>query len=473
MIYYNKNGVDKTIDYKLEVLGQEFTTLDYMDIVESKSEKIDIKDCRATVSGITVKLHNDDEFVSRWLMPVLDGLKDKKASIYYRVNGGVWTILRVGIVSAVNSDSYNTYYQIEIEDIKRKIEDITLFANELQTGDYISSGLPSALDYNFILENVVIDSKTVKRLRYEGHPIDFAIDIFKCIFGDTEYLNYIDLTTFDKNLFDDTLEFQFLFYEALEDVSSYLVRQVYEAMNVYQAVNSEGKLYLIKRKQPVADDFFLPQNIIINEEDIVKVNENKPNYENIVNYILVYYDYDFYNKEYAKAKLFIDDESVLNYGLQPSSPKKIYFQGLNLLSSLQQDNFIDSFKNNFFEKFADQKQSLSIDVFIDREFEVGEYYILEHSKLINWEHNENSVPGERGITANVVKFDNYGVMIDNSLSYGNKWADYIGAEENNSIGFLEGEQLVKVDRVMHLAFFQDLLERIRYNKAYLEAQDRW
>lgn len=461
-----KNNVITNIHYYLKIdtetekwfstcIDETKGTIGLMNVPGKLSQEVNAQDSRATIGKIKIRINNKNCQVSKFVYENLEkeykNLFEAKAEIYVKENENELVLLYTAFISGINPDVFETYFDIELKDIKEKFKK-SLFEKKL--ADYaFSENLPEPTDFNFLYDN------TNKKLTYEGHPIDFTLDIIKCLFGNEDYINYIVPESFDKSLYNPDLNFYFEFKEPLEKPLEFLEKQVFQALNVYHAVMSDGRLKLIKQKQPSKDDFENYEDTILSENDIISVDSNKINLDNIVNHCYIKSNYNFTEDDFLEADYYVSPSSYRKYGLKPDKAKSLEFKGLNNMEDTEKRTFLQSIGNKYFDRYAHNKKEIQLSVFFSKNsFEIGNYIILEHSKLVNWEQNEENIAGDRGITANDARGEAYAKIMPSGSVYGSEWADYLGEENNDYIGYLNSKQVTDVDRVINADLFESIIK---------------
>ena len=483
-----------------------------LQLPKSLIQSIDVQNCTLSTKSINVTLLNGQgdatstvsEILYESLNESIDNIYMKDAYLFEVVDGVSEVIFKGFTRNVTEKDPYGVEFTVELVDLQEKLRESIWF-------DYLSNdftptkSLPAEFDqetrneykgksytaYNttemialsgielndtcYVTSNAEYykntgnyngdigywqkteEPESLKCITFEGKPVDFAKGLFKFIFGDPGYLDFIVEADFLQANYDVSkdVNLYFEFFDELENPIDFLSENIFRLLNAYPTITKSGKLALINQKQPTETEIEL-NSITIDDSNIIKISSNKNNFNEIVNQVLFSYKYNWRKEQFLRKEYFLDEDSYSKYSrLLPKKPKILEVIGDSLLNSSERENLILGIKNELFNRYNFYTKTFKMTVFKSKDnIEVGSYVVLESDKLIDW---KGSTEGLRGIAGGTTGEN----LIINS---GDNWGDYIGSDTDSDIGEVDGYQVIKVDREVKTQFFNEDNKELRYQQ---------
>ena len=474
-----------------------------MSLPSSTTKEINVKECTLSNDSINIELLNKDleqtTMLYNSINSEIDNIYKKEASLYISLDGILTKEFSGFITGFPTIDIWETKISITIDNT-REILSSSLFEDQLSSNNAIKSNLNDAFNvevrnkdrglvYNVNTINdmlnlsnisekdtcfVVNENKYYKNdtgfnesiedwkkkkevdiqkiIVFGNNPnknklTDLALALFSQSFNnDTTILNkYVDTDSFDFNNYDITKSFPVYFewYEKIDNTFDFVQEEIFKYLNAYPIIDNNGKLKLIKQKQPDVSEGVS----IINEYNIIDVVSNENDFSNLINNVSIKNDYSFRDEDFKSEPKNYQGETVNKYGKSPKKPYEYEVKFDANMSLIEKNSFYQTMANYLFERYSDRLKVLSFDLFFSLNvINEGDYIKLDHDLLIDWEEGDNT--GLRGINLTAESFD---MLINNK----EQWGNYIGNYYDNLIGFLNGYKVIKVDRNVNTTFFNN------------------
>lgn len=336
-------------------------------------------------------------------------------------NGRLKLVYR-GLIRSISNDEFESEYEIEVADFQNRLKssifdrefskystesilDINNYrlpykmVNGRRIGFYIEERNEGETDENgnIILTRVIF---------FNGHVIDMVEMIFQIVFSTpvlevrlpylsnkwTDFVDMISLNSIRETLNRAVYNFYFEFREPIDDPYEFLIENIYKPCAIFPFVNTEGKLGLKLHKQPTIGT----EEITLSEENIISIGGKTITDENIVNNMIVKYDYDF-KEDKGKTKRYFSSSTSFNKFkmLIPDSPEEYEIKGINKLSLTDKATFSATLADSIFSRYGLPGIELEIVVPLEvaAEYKVGDYLFITHKTLIAWEGEKQGTPG--------------------------------------------------------------------------------
>lgn len=375
---------------------QMYQTKGLMELPSEISNRIDPLKSTIDISQTSIQVLNENQDISTWLYSKLNSITDNiigaKAQIILLIDT-VEVVLYTGIIESISNDPFETYFVFRIKDIQDKLKR-TLFSSYFTEGfNYKDSFIPSftgwGRGYNLLDE-------TLTYINFRGHSINFIKGIFVYILGD-DYLDYLDVNFYDitDSYFTDE-ELYFEFTEKLENPIDFIQKNVLRAINVFPYINNEGKFSGVKYTQPNEGDITDIESITIDENCIINVLSVENSFKYLVNNIVINSNFDYNNgKEFKRTDYYLSSESYDKFESVPFKPLEFNLKGVSSDYFTDIQAYLDSFKNNIFDRFDNYIKIIKLKVFFSkRVFNIGDIVMLTHNNIIDWDLGK---AGQRGL----------------------------------------------------------------------------
>lgn len=504
---YNGNITSKTRNYFVKIyfdtynvyiLDSDYDAGSAGDVVfksslenlpSSFSQELDIYNSNSTISDVSFEVKNykvdendiDTEytfskFIYQNLFSKTETMINRKCEVVLYENLTTETIIFTGKIKNFSCDSWETYYTIEIQDIKRELKnivfqktslglqtfDITTLVSDIPivvlpvtpaTGEMIKIGRKKSENQNAVGTITGIfgydethddaeftawgDVEKWYVLIFDGTPAAL-LDIIELNFG-YNIGDLIDATS--KNaVMNDTknqkiTSLHWEFKEPLEDAWEFIQNEILRVMNCYAYIGeTDGKIYLRIQKQPLLTDIIET----FDDSNVIDVTENTNDIDNLVNNVMIscehnseennflYTVWEFDDNEISQSNT---DTSIEVFGLKPESPETIELKGLNskaVFTSGSYKTYASDIASYLFNRLSNCFKYIKLEVFFDvgKPLKVGDFVFLELSKFVSWRYTRI---GKRGLESNTD--DDYAKIDLNS------WADYVTTYESNTCLF--------------------------------------
>ncbi|MCF0171582.1 hypothetical protein [Fusobacterium varium] len=424
-----KTGIDATPLYlstKEGIIIDNMLCKPYMSTPSGAATSITPKNSQCSVSSITFKVTNINYEISKWLYRRLNSnftmTYGEMVDVFALCENGRLKLVYRGLIRSISNDEFESEYEIEVADFQNRLKssifdrefskystesilDINNYrlpykmVNGRRIGFYIEERNEGETDENgnIILTRVIF---------FNGHVIDMVEMIFQIIFSTpvlevrlpylsnkwTDFVDIISLNSIRETLNRAVYNFYFEFREPIDDPYEFLIENIYKPCAIFPFVNTEGKLGLKLHKQPTIGT----EEITLSEENIISIGGKTITDENIVNNMIVKYDYDF-KEDKGKTKRYFSSSTSFNKFkmLIPDSPEEYEIKGINKLSLTDKATFSATLADSIFSRYGLPGIELEIVVPLEvaAEYKVGDYLFITHKTLIAWEGEKQGTPG--------------------------------------------------------------------------------
>ncbi|EHO85157.1 hypothetical protein [Fusobacterium ulcerans] len=424
-----KTGIDATPLYlstKEGIIIDNVLCKPYMSTPSGAATSITPKNSQCSVSSITFKVTNINYEISKWLYRRLNSnftmTYGEMVDVFALCENGRLKLVYRGLIRSISNDEFESEYEIEVADFQNRLKssifdrefskystesilDINNYrlpykmVNGRRIGFYIEERNEGETDENgnIILTRVIF---------FNGHVIDMVEMIFQIIFSTpvlevrlpylsnkwTDFVDIISLNSIRETLNRAVYNFYFEFREPIDDPYEFLIENIYKPCAIFPFVNTEGKLGLKLHKQPTIGT----EEITLSEENIISIGGKTITDENIVNNMIVKYDYDF-KEDKGKTKRYFSSSTSFNKFkmLIPDSPEEYEIKGINKLSLTDKATFSATLADSIFSRYGLPGIELEIVVPLEvaAEYKVGDYLFITHKTLIAWEGEKQGTPG--------------------------------------------------------------------------------
>ena len=424
-----KTGIDATPLYlstKEGIIIDNMLCKPYMSTPSGAATSITPKNSQCSVSSITFKVTNINYEISKWLYRRLNSnftmTYGEMVDVFALCENGRLKLVYRGLIRSISNDEFESEYEIEVADFQNRLKssifdrefskystesilDINNYrlpykmVNGRRIGFYIAARNEGETDENgnIILTRVIF---------FNGHVIDMVEMIFQIIFSTpvlevrlpylsnkwTDFVDIISLNSIRETLNRAVYNFYFEFREPIDDPYEFLIENIYKPCAIFPFVNTEGKLGLKLHKQPTIGT----EEITLSEENIISIGGKTLTDENIVNNMIVKYDYDF-KEDKGKTKRYFSSSTSFNKFkmLIPDSPEEYEIKGINKLSLTDKATFSATLADSIFSRYGLPGIELEIVVPLEvaAEYKVGDYLFITHKTLIAWEGEKQGTPG--------------------------------------------------------------------------------
>lgn len=458
-----KTGIDATPLYlstKEGIIIDNVLCKPYMSTPSGAATSITPKNSQCSVSSITFKVTNINYEISKWLYKRLNSnftmTYGEMVDVFALCENGRLKLVYRGLIRSISNDEFESEYEIEVADFQNRLKssifdrefskystesilDINNYrlpykmVNGRRIGFYIEERNEGETDENgnIILTRVIF---------FNGHVIDMVEMIFQIVFSTpvlevrlpylsnkwTDFVDMISLNSIRETLNRAVYNFYFEFREPIDDPYEFLIENIYKPCAIFPFVNTEGKLGLKLHKQPTIGT----EEITLSEENIISIGGKTITDENIVNNMIVKYDYDF-KEDKGKTKRYFSSSTSFNKFkmLIPDSPEEYEIKGINKLSLTDKATFSATLADSIFSRYGLPGIELEIVVPLEvaAEYKVGDYLFITHKTLIAWE-------GEKQGTSGIGKeYISDGDMYNGIAHFGvgHEWGGFI---EDNTLG---------------------------------------
>ena len=458
-----KTGIDATPLYlstKEGIIIDNMLCKPYMSTPSGAATSITPKNSQCSVSSITFKVTNINYEISKWFYRRLNSnftmTYGEMVDVFALCENGRLKLVYRGLIRSISNDEFESEYEIEVADFQNRLKssifdrefskystesilDINNYrlpykvVNGRRIGFYIEERNEGETDENgnIILTRVIF---------FNGHVIDMVEMIFQIIFSTpvlevrlpylsnkwTDFVDIISLNSIRETLNRAVYNFYFEFREPIDDPYEFLIENIYKPCAIFPFVNTEGKLGLKLHKQPTIGT----EEITLSEENIISVGGKTITDENIVNNMIVKYDYDF-KEDKGKTKRYFSSSTSFNKFkmLIPDSPEEYEIKGINKLSLTDKATFSATLADSIFSRYGLPGIELEIVVPLEvaAEYKVGDYLFITHKTLIAWEGEKQGTPGIG--KEYISDGDMYNVIAH--FGVGHEWGGFI---EDNTLG---------------------------------------
>lgn len=424
-----KTGIDATPLYlstKEGIIIDNVLCKPYMSTPSGAATSITPKNSQCSVSSITFKVTNINYEISKWLYRRLNSnftmTYGEMVDVFALCENGRLKLVYRGLIRSISNDEFESEYEIEVADFQNRLKssifdrefskystesilDINNYrlpykmVNGRRIGFYIEERNEGETDENgnIILTRVIF---------FNGHVIDMVEMIFQIVFSTpvlevrlpylsnkwTDFVDIISLNSIRETLNRAVYNFYFEFREPIDDPYEFLIENIYKPCAIFPFVNTEGKLGLKLHKQPTIGT----EEITLSEENIISIGGKTITDENIVNNMIVKYDYDF-KEDKGKTKRYFSSSTSFNKFkmLIPDSPEEYEIKGINKLSLTDKATFSATLADSIFSRYGLPGIELEIVVPLEvaAEYKVGDYLFITHKTLIAWEGEKQGTPG--------------------------------------------------------------------------------
>ena len=424
-----KTGIDATPLYlstKEGIIIDNVLCKPYMSTPSGAATSITPKNSQCSVSSITFKVTNINYEISKWLYKRLNSnftmTYGEMVDVFALCENGRFKLVYRGLIRSISNDEFESEYEIEVADFQNRLKssifdrefskystesilDINNYrlpyrmVNGRRIGFYIEERNEGETDENgnIILTRVIF---------FNGHVIDMVEMIFQIVFSTpvlevrlpylsnkwTDFVDMISLNSIRETLNRAVYNFYFEFREPIDDPYEFLIENIYKPCAIFPFVNTEGKLGLKLHKQPTIGT----EEITLSEENIISIGGKTITDENIVNNMIVKYDYDF-KEDKGKTKRYFSSSTSFNKFkmLIPDSPEEYEIKGINKLSLTDKATFSATLADSIFSRYGLPGIELEIVVPLEvaAEYKVGDYLFITHKTLIAWEGEKQWTPG--------------------------------------------------------------------------------
>lgn len=424
-----KTGIDATPLYlstKEGIIIDNVLCKPYMSTPSGAATSITPKNSQCSVSSITFKVTNINYEISKWLYRRLNSnftmTYGEMVDVFALCENGRLKLVYRGLIRSISNDEFESEYEIEVADFQNRLKssifdrefskystesilDINNYrlpykmVNGRRIGFYIEERNEGETDENgnIILTRVIF---------FNGHVVDMVEMIFQIVFSTpvlevrlpylsnkwTDFVDMISLNSIRETLNRAVYNFYFEFREPIDDPYEFLIENIYKPCAIFPFVNTEGKLGLKLHKQPTIGT----EEITLSEENIISIEGKTITDENIVNNMIVKYDYDF-KEDKGKTKRYFSSSTSFNKFkmLIPDSPEEYEIKGINKLSLTDKATFSATLADSIFSRYGLPGIELEIVVPLEvaAEYKVGDYLFITHKTLIAWEGEKQGTPG--------------------------------------------------------------------------------
>lgn len=424
-----KTGIDATPLYlstKEGIIIDNVLCKPYMSTPSGAATSITPKNSQCSVSSITFKVTSINYEISKWLYRRLNSnftmTYGEMVDVFALCENGRLKLVYRGLIRSISNDEFESEYEIEVADFQNRLKssifdrefskystesilDINNYrlpykmVNGRRIGFYIEERNEGETDENgnIILTRVIF---------FNGHVIDMVEMIFQIVFSTpvlevrlpylsnkwTDFVDMISLNSIRETLNRAVYNFYFEFREPIDDPYEFLIENIYKPCAIFPFVNTEGKLGLKLHKQPTIGT----EEITLSEENIISIEGKTITDENIVNNMIVKYDYDF-KEDKGKTKRYFSSSTSFNKFkmLIPDSPEEYEIKGINKLSLTDKATFSATLADSIFSRYGLPGIELEIVVPLEvaAEYKVGDYLFITHKTLIAWEGEKQGTPG--------------------------------------------------------------------------------
>lgn len=456
----------------------------YMSIPSGGDTSITPRESKCSVSSMSFKVINVNYEISKWLYERINSNNTmtygEMVDIYAATEANTLKLIYRGLIRSINNDKFESEYEFEISDFQDRLKS-SVFDREFSiyqaetVADINATRLPFKLvgdtRVGFYMEEREEgetddngDKINTKVITFQGHIIDFVEMIFQIVFSTpilevqipyltnkwTDFVNINSLNEIRENLSRSTYQFYFEFREPIDDPYEFLIEHIYKPCSIFPYVDLEGKLGLKLHKQPT----FGTEGITLSENNIIEIESKIITDENIINNMIVKYDFDFKEEKFKSKRFFTSSSSFNKFKmLIPDTPQEYEIDGINKLSVTDKATFSATLADGMFSRYGlpGIEIELTIPLEIGVNYKVGDYLFITHKTLVAWEGER---AGERGLFNDIeVEEDKYnGIAF---LGVGHEWGGFI---LDNTLGkSINGEWIVTTtEKEITNKFFNDL-----------------
>lgn len=413
------------------------------------SESADLSESTIATSVFRFEVFNANDVFSKFIYDKLNTVGktifNDIVKVYKIADDGTRHQIYKGYVRSISpSNSLEISYSISLESIVGKLKGKVWFR---EFSEYLNETIDNInahrLSSGFTMTTYAEGGETKRRITFRGHILDCFkgllemrlsnpdIEVNKA-FLDTNYLDFLDMTSFNsvKNSLNASMyDVTFIFDEPINNLFEFLQSQIFQAVAVLPSVNPEGKIRIAIHQQPTQQ-----QGIVgFNDSSIIKYNSKGIDNSNIVNNILVNYEYK--NEKFQKSFLKIDSNSFKFFGntLHPESPLTLELKSLNGQNSGVVSSFVNALTDTMFSRFSREVNKLSIKVPIQLAFNnvsLGDFVAVASDNIIDWENGTRGL----GVSKDLASTD--------CILGTDYWGGFI---KNNSIGVYQQSATEVVD----------------------------
>jgi hypothetical protein len=437
---------------KKNVKYQNIDCLPFLSTPRSINRSIDPATLQINSASLEFEIYNKDTIISQIIYERINAdeamLWGDKVDLIGVDEKGIENLLYTGIISDISSDPMEMTYNIATSNIF-EIMKTEIFSRELSDYTDQETGTPETIDlinqYRFptlpdgtFLAEEYDDNGTMKRrIKYDGHVIDFVLGVFSIIFSTPtnavgvawitdsymEFINYQSFLDIKSKLPIENYDFHFEFIEPLQEPFEFIKNQVFKPASIFPFIQNDGKLGLKFHEQPQSTAGLLT----FNEDNIITINSKANDVSNYVNHILANYNYNYSEQKFYRKLYSMQSGSISkNKRLYPNEyPLTFDIEGTSQLSDSVQDLIVNEMVNKFFERYSTSltRISLTTSLSFGESVKVGDYVIINHKTLIDW---KGANAGKRGIYPVGGQPGDYAYFNQND-----EWAGFI---EGNSLG---------------------------------------
>lgn len=368
-------------------------------------------DCQCSVSSLKIDMLNSEYVISQWLYERLNSnesmVHGEMVDVYAITSENELIMIYKGIVRDITNDEFESKYSLEISDFQERLK-ASIFDREFS--DYSSESVDDInrfrMPTGFSIVKATEDSKEIKIVKYTGHVIDLIKGIFQIAFSTPElevqahYLSnkwqdFVDLKSFNeiKEILNSSMyNFYFEWREPIDDPFDFLIENIYKTCAIFPYVDQIGRLGLKLHRQPPVGT----GNITLSEDNIISVDAKRITDENVINQLIVEYDYNFIEEKSKVKRYFTNKDSFNKFKmLLPNKPQEYEVLGINKLSDTDKSTFSGNITDSMFSRygFPNVEIKVTIPLEIAAKYRIGEYLFIIHKTLVAWQGKNQGTPG--------------------------------------------------------------------------------
>ena len=456
----------------------------YMNIPSGGATSIIPSESKCSVSSMKFEVINIDYKISKWLYERLNSNNTmtygEMVDIFAITEEGSLKLIYRGIIRSISNDEFESKYEFEVSDFQDRLKS-SIFDREfaIYLSETVNNINTSRLPFKevegkrvgFYMEEREEgetddngDAKKTRVITFKGHVIDFVEMIFQIVFSTpvleilpyltnkwTDFVDINSLNQIREVLNRSSYQFYFEFREPIEDPYEFLIENIYKPCSIFPYVNLEGKLGLKLHKQPTIGT----EGITLSENNIIQIESKSITDENILNNMIVKYDYDFKNDKNKSKRYFTSVTSFNKFKmLIPDTPSEYNIKGINKLSVTDKATFSSILADSMFSRYGlpGVELEITIPLEIGIKYKVGDYLFITHKTLVSWEGEK---AGEKGIFDKEIEEDPY-----NGFAYLNVGHDWGGFINDNTLGkSIDGTWIITTtDKEIKNRIFNDITD---------------
>lgn len=437
--------------------------LPYLSTPTGGGMSINPKESKCSVSSLKLNIVNVNYLITQWLYERFNSedtmLYGEMIDVYAVTSENGFKHIYRGQLRGVSNDWAESYIDIEVADFQDRLK-ASIFDREFSEYQYetiediniyrLPYKIKDGKRFGFEISMVDTGDKDSedkpileKVITFTGHVIDFVEMIFQLTFStptlevqmgylDNKWENYVDLDSLDrvrKTLTANVYNFYFEFREPLEDPFAFLIENIYQPCSVFPYLTETAKLGVKLHVQPEIGS----EGLDITEENIIKIESNTLTEQNVINNMVVKYDWDF-KEDKSKTKRYFGSVGSFHKfkKLLPDKPQEYQILGINKSSDTDKATFSANLSDNMFGRYGlpNKEIEITLPLVVTQNFMIGGYVILGHKTLVSW---DDGLPGLSD-TRNNLRYSELTDDVYDGIAHLDVEHDWGGFVQGNTLG---------------------------------------